>query len=564
MFCPKCGKDARNQAAFCNHCGAAMPQIAPSQVAAPAAVPVSSAAPTVSAAPDVPKRIRKPAKKNPATKKRIIAVSVVAGVLVIGSCVGIGIYRNQTAAQRQMFDYLKRGKYSQAAEYYQKHSDEIKTEKLLPALEAAIADIYDDFLDEHHSYHECTEMLDTFSIYTLEGIGGLVTETDQKLQALSDSRSAYLQAEQAEASKNYAKAIEQYRQVISDDPQYDAAQKQIEACRGSYTKDVLERAENYQNNHAYGDALNILKEAAAILTDDAQISAALDTCVSEYQALLFERAANYAKDGDYELAADFLMGYVDVFPNKDDLQKKADEYLDQLMDSLLKDANNYIKKGDYHSAILAIQNVKEDYPDSNRVQELEQSAMSAYLKQQLPLIDAAVNAADYLRAYTICKNALEIMPDENELLTRMETIDAKRPILLNELPISQSSRFYRMDKKGEICYDTIGNEYTYGNLYYANAYGDRSSYADIYLGSQYSSLSGVIAVDDDSDNTSGKVLIYGDGTLLYSGSYSRTTVPQKINLDVSGVSWLKIALSENYWDDLVILFSDFAFTKLGS
>lgn len=283
-----------------------------------------------------------------------------------------------------------------------------------------------------------------------------------------------------------------------------------------------------------------------------------------HKASLFSKAESYAENGDYESAAQYLMGYVDEFPDKEDLQKKADQYIDRLMDSLLETANGYIKKGDYHNAILAIQDVKKDYPDSDRVQALEQSTVDSYLKQQLPLIDAAMNSADYLKAYTICNNALELVPDDNELLTRMETIDAKRPILLNELPISQSSKFYRMEKKGEIWWDTIHNEYTYGNLYYIEAwYGE--GYADIYLGSQYSSLSGVIAVGNGSDNTSGKVLIYGDGTLLYSGSYSRTTVPQKINLDVSGISWLKIVGSGNYhFDKMDYLFSDFAFMKLDS
>lgn len=553
MFCPKCGKDARNQATFCNHCGAAMPQIA---------TPFSAAEPATH------HPVRKSSATNATVKKRIIIVPAVAGILVITSCVSIGIYRAQTAAQRQVREYLERGKYMQAAEYYQKHSDEIKTEKLLAALEAAVSEIYDDYVDEEKSYQESTDLLDTFHIYSLEGIEQLVADTDQKMQMLSASRSAYLQAEQAKAREDYAQAIVLYRQVISDDPQYDTAQVEIDTCYALYTGDILDRAAEYQSNHYYADALKILKEASEILKDDEQINAALNTCVSEYKTLLFSNAEEYAADGDYEYAAEYLMEYVESFPDGDDLQEKANQYMDLLMDSLLKEANDYIKKGDYSSAILAVQNVKEDYPENDRVQELEQSAMSAYLKQQLPLIDAAVDSADYLKAYTICKNALELMPNNNELLTRMETIDAKRPILLNEVVISECNDCFEIiTDLGTTYYDTVGNEYHSGNLFIGEACnwgGSDSPYATFHAGAQYKTLTGLIAVKTSTSmGSSGDFKIYGDGELLYSSSFNRTTVPKQVSIDVSGVTWLKFVMTSNTQDFDYIL-SDFTFTKLGA
>lgn len=556
MFCPKCGKDARNGATFCNHCGAAMPQITVPQP--------SDSGMAASAVPDVSKPARKTSAISSAAKKRIIIASVVAGVAVIGSCVGIGVYRDQTAAQRQMLSYLERGKYEQAAEYYQKHADEIKPEKLQVAIKNAIETIYDDYLEEEKSYGESLEFLSCFECYTMEGMAELVIQTEGQLHALSDSRSAYLQATQAESRSDYAEAIVLYRKVISDDPNYDTAQKQIDTCYALYTGNVLDRAKQYQSNRRYEDALELLKEASEVLGDDDQINTALNTCVSEYKALLFAKAEDYAEDGDYEEAAEYLLMYVESFPDGDDLQKKADQYIDQLMDNLLKEANELIKKGDYHNAILAIQDVKEDYPDSDRVHELEQSTMSTYLKQQLPLVDAAMEASDFLKAYTICKNAMEVMPDNNELLTRMETIDAKRPVLLSEVVVSEKDKnFYELTDLSETYHDTVGNTYHSGNLYFADTYYRDSPYATFYTGAQYQSVSGIIAVGrGTSSGTDGTLKIYGDGELLYSGGFDKTTVPQQIALDVSGITWLEFVATSDY--DMEFLLADFAFTKLGA
>lgn len=559
MLCPKCGKDARSKAAFCNHCGAPMTQTTAHSSMLKTTI-ADIPAPKPPTAPYEASRIGRNKKKT------VLIPFAVIGILAVAVCIGIVIYQNQTAAQRQMINYLERGKYEKAAEYYQKNEDEIKPDKLEPLIHTEVKKIYDSYLKDEKSYHESVDNLQYFYDYPLDATKELLVQVQEKLTLLNDSRSAYLQAVQAEERMDYAEAIGRYRLVIADDPQYDTAQKQIETCYALYIGDVIARVEQYRNQTHYSDALQLLKEASEALGKDKQIDEAMETCITEYKTMLFARAEDYAENGDYEDAAEYLIQYVDAFPDGKDLQEKADQYIDRLMDSLLQEANALISKGDYHNAILAIQTVKKEYPGNNKVEELEENTMNTYLNQQLPLIDAALEASDYLKAYSICKNAMEIMPDYADLLSRMQTIDEKRPILLNELVISQSQFFYEMEKKAEIWRDTIGNEYTYGNLYYAkSAYYDKP-YADIYLGSQYQSVSGIIAIGDASSNAFGQLIIYGDGEVLYTGSYSRTTVPQQINLDVSGVTWLKIAVSAtNNWNqNLDYLFSDFAFKKLGT
>lgn len=92
--------------------------------------------------------------------------------------------------------------------------------------------------------------------------------------------------------------------------------------------------------------------------------------------------------------------------------------------------------------------------------------------------------------------------------------------------------------------DTIGNKYGSTNLYTmaAGNYED-SGYLQLYTGKQISTISGKIAVSDDSDDMTVRIEVYADNVLIYtSETFGRAKVPFDLVIPVAGSTWVTIYL----------------------
>lgn len=120
--------------------------------------------------------------------------------------------------------------------------------------------------------------------------------------------------------------------------------------------------------------------------------------------------------------------------------------------------------------------------------------------------------------------------------------------------------------------DIFGNIYAPANLMEFETYGesvwgnhgyeeDRSAFTEYHLVGEYTRLTGTIAVSDKMvDDTSGKIVILGDDTEIAQYDITKKTEPISVDLDLTGVAWLRIEL-RFYSDDgnghVYVLLSDF-------
>ena len=125
--------------------------------------------------------------------------------------------------------------------------------------------------------------------------------------------------------------------------------------------------------------------------------------------------------------------------------------------------------------------------------------------------------------------------------------------------------------------DVLGNVYSPANLFEVSVNGntawgnngydeDRTAFAEYCIDSQYTTLTGVLApsdkIDPENPGLQGILVVLGDDKVLGSFLVNSTTGATEVNLDVSGVEWIRFEFQFNAADaagDVYALMSDFVF-----
>ena len=125
----------------------------------------------------------------------------------------------------------------------------------------------------------------------------------------------------------------------------------------------------------------------------------------------------------------------------------------------------------------------------------------------------------------------ELAEDTEEVTT---TPRNPEELYLHNIEPTQSEYFHNSDSET----DTIGNQYT-GNVQWI----EENGYAIYYVGGKYSKLQGIIAANNNgfsSDQTATITILLDDEEVYSTGEFSRVSTPMQVDIDVSGVQWIKI------------------------
>ncbi len=127
-----------------------------------------------------------------------------------------------------------------------------------------------------------------------------------------------------------------------------------------------------------------------------------------------------------------------------------------------------------------------------------------------------------------------------------------RPVYITDLKISTGDNYLTYSST-DVIEDTVGN--TYAGTYVLGLKDSRSSttttsgtgYVEYFLNGEYTTLTGTLAVNDKTTDAeyNNKIVfrVYGDNDeVLYKKTVTRTTTPVELNIDLSGVQWLRIEL----------------------
>lgn len=459
------------------------------------------------------------------------------------------------------------------------------------------------------------EFLTTVYKLDIDGTSSAISKAKTKMNELSASKKAYNEAIEQINDKDFAAAYRKLDEVIEADANYKSVEEKKAECVQKYcdliadkekeytdkndldgakqylktelNKDlfsgeirdfiqtkqaelviptIINSAEAYAEEEDYYNAFYVLEASKSEqgFGNSTEYSAAVSNIKEDYKQYVTKNTDSYVAAKDYSGALSFLSkqsstAYISGLSDFVDEKYKSIE-----VKSVIAKADEYVKDNDIATAITEITTYKEenDITDNAELNEYLDNVSKSYVAMILERVTALEEKENYIMALNILSNA-KIVIDAKEFNDEVDKINAVKPVYLYDLKCTNWNRFSLVNS-GKALTDTIGNKYEVGgNLYTISCksnYSDYYGYAEYYLGYRYKTLTGILAVDDSSNNVGTTFMIEGDNIQLYSINLSRKTIPTSFTVDISNVNWLRIKLVGNDYGDFLAILSDFQFS----
>lgn len=563
MFCTKCGNNIPEGTKFCTKCGAPAPVLPPKPVAptpapapkaaptptpapAPAPAPAPKAAPTPAPTPKpasapvpaptpapkpapqpqpVPqtyinqpapnaKSAAKPAPKAapapkpaapsvPGQKKKSAAPLIITIVVLVLILAGGGTfaYFYLTDSTRIAKEAIKKGDYKAAASVI-KNIDDVDVQADLEDEALAIAEqTYNDYVGETLEYSAAKETIDELGSTILKGFKEIEAYSDD-MESIEGGRNAYKAAEEAKAASNFIEAMNSYKMVPSIDTiYYPLAVKAVESCEDDFVAAVKTEVAALEAEGKTDEALERLADASNIV-DDPYFTEETEIIQSMIEA---------------ETVAAALSLYEEKLAAKD-----------------------------YGEAFEALWAAMDDYPDNEELVAANDSLTVEFRKRYQDTTTQYYNAGmineliDYVENY-----AAKYLPND-DFSALLETYKLFLPGRLQNEELFTSSNMETVASAK----DTYNNEYSDVIRFSPNKTASATYFMNVH-----NYLTGTLAFEYyGSYSGSAVVKIYGDNTLLYtSPSFSTSTKPVDIAINLTGVHELKIEVTKSSGDANIIL-----------
>jgi len=426
-------------------------------------------------------------------KRKLLAVIVSAAVLAavpvsLSSCGG----RNYADS---IISEIDQKNYTEALEIY--NTKGVKPEdqdRLAVELRSRVTEAASAYAANNLDYDSLKALLDTVKSFNLPGIADALASSERYTENLRYSKDGYERGVASFESEDYISAY-------------------------SYFKRVLEADANYVNAEQY-----------------------LTQSVEKFCESVRERTNASVAEGKYDEAVDYLTQTLAV----SGFDSTADETVKNLLNTtrvqaIMAHAQKSEAEGDITGAINYLAAAKSDYnvEYSPEINEYQTRLTDQYIADKLAEANKLADEGKYDGAVKILDDANALVPSDH-FTAASARISKMKPVYLRELECMDNNRFE--SGRGAQGKDSLGNTYPPENLYLLS--GKKGllrreiGYADFALGGGYSTLKGVVAVDEMSDNTTGVLKIEGDGKVLYTLDLSTGTSPVELNVDVSRVGIL--------------------------
>lgn len=249
MFCPKCGSENDDENIYCCKCGERLSQENNGEDE------IKSCKSNI-IKNKVNKVLDNIANNN---KKMVIWIIVMLGIFILN----IGIYVHKNNKEINAFeDAFSNAKYEQAQKIYTdvlNGSDKDKQDKfnikLNKYLEKVISKSEKNFISDKDK-KECSKELKALDeIYYYKVSSDKINKCKDTIKNYSKSREGFSRGIKLLDSKDYFNAVEQFKNVIKEDDNYDEAQKKIKHILPKAKEQKLKEAEKYFNNKNYDKAV---------------------------------------------------------------------------------------------------------------------------------------------------------------------------------------------------------------------------------------------------------------------------------------------------------------------
>lgn len=156
------------------------------------------------------------------------------------------------------------------------YSEEIKDnaedkEALQTKLKERMDSIYEDFKSGKITSDEAKEKLKSYKEYDTSSVYAFTTIN--KVTTLQKSKDAYSDAEKAENDGNLADAITNYKSVIEDDPNHEAAQAKVLQLSETYTETMKAQAQQEADSKDYDSAISTISILSSVVGNTDELKA---------------------------------------------------------------------------------------------------------------------------------------------------------------------------------------------------------------------------------------------------------------------------------------------------
>lgn len=347
-------------------------------------------------------------------------------------------------------------------------------------------------------YAAADRTLGIYEAIHADGTQEALASCRQLLERVRVSREAYVRGQSLEAAKDYPAAMESYAQVTGEDLWgWENARNKLAACREAYREQILHQAAELADAQAYADAVNKLHEGLAVLENDAELLAQVQTYT----------------------------------------QAEADKQRREL----LAQAQALASVGDYPGAIALLESEEDE-----QLCQAWLSFRQEYADVTLTAAEEAFSLEGYEAALAVIENCLLTLPENEALLERKAWYESYRPEYLSgcALQVTEGSKLYLDQHKR----DWKGNSYT------CSLAVNKGSIT-VQTNGEYALLTGTLACPEgyaeDAYRTGAAIEIRADGAVIYrSPVMAADSVPRYFELDISGVEQLTITWTcegRNIW-----------------
>ena len=136
-------------------------------------------------------------------------------------------------------------------------------ESLQTKLKERMDSIYEDFKTGKITSDEAKEKLKNYKEYDTSSVYAFTTIN--KVSTLQKSKDAYSDAEKAENDGNLADAITNYKNVIADDPNHEAAQAKVLQLSETYTETMKAQAQQEADLKDYDSAISTINALSDVV-----------------------------------------------------------------------------------------------------------------------------------------------------------------------------------------------------------------------------------------------------------------------------------------------------------
>ena len=552
-FCTQCGNQLADEMRFCMTCGAQCTQVGQNVevIAEPISVPEATREYGTASEPAV-KPSDTVGTKQKRKKRKLIAILCVVVLLIgigVGSYFGLNWYFSD---EQQLLRALDAGDYDAALELVDANTSLRYSETMEKELRERLAAVKSDFTEGTVEFAKVNMELDTIEAMRVKALNELLSETRGYVVSLNVSRTRFATAEEFFAAENYVEAMELYAQVIEEDSNYETAKAKYTEAVGKYRDHVLEKAAQYANAGNYQGAITILTSALTVIPGDAAVTEQKSIYQKNYSNQLkseaLTNASEYAAQGDYSTAMQMLTDYISSYGDDVDINIAYQEYFEKYIDTVLVEAEKQAATGDYLGAMKTLSNIMNNGMSNTELISAYNGYCDKYVDGVIVEVDKKMVSKDFDEANAALYMALKNLPQNNTLLNKVDEVNAKRPIDINDLLAVNTDDWGDWNSGSPM--DTFGNDYsTACNYVIMKGYelgisSNEEHYVEYRLYANYSTLAGKIATQKDSaQDRIVRLQVYVDDTLAYtSGDIGRKTDAIEFSVDVSGAQYVKIVV----------------------